>query len=100
MTKRLDDSISSLNAIDMLDIPIHFICRIPADISTLADVENDVIKYKGKTFNFLDIRAFVRSSSAMLSTVQMASILAELRDFVSQIDRPMTTKNGWNSIFD
>ncbi len=49
--KRLDDCIHSLHAVDMLNCPVHFICRTAVDIDKLNGVENGVLKYKGKTFN-------------------------------------------------
>jgi hypothetical protein len=96
--KRLDDCIQSLNSVNMLDKPVHFICRLNKDIATL-DTMNHSLTYKGKTFNFVDISTFIKSLVTLLNTEQMLDITNELASFVSDIQRPIKTKNGWNLLF-
>jgi hypothetical protein len=98
-SKRLDDCIQALNSLDMLNIPVHFICRLPTDISTLQGIENGILNYKGKVFNFVDICSFIHSLSSLLSATQITEILDELQSFVQQIDRSVKTKEGWKIIF-
>ncbi len=97
--KRLDDCIQSLSTVDLLDLPLHFICRLPADIDTLHGINDGILKYKGKTFNFLDIRFFIHSLSSLLKGTQIDEVMHELQAFVQKIDRPVKTKEGWISIF-
>jgi hypothetical protein len=97
--KRLDDCIQSLNSMGMLDKKISFICRMPDDISTLDNVTFGSLNYKGKTFDFVDIGSFITTISMLLSDKQIEAIMLKLTNFISKIDRPITTKNGWNKIF-
>ncbi len=97
--KRLDDCLQSLASLSMLDRPVNFICRLPNDISTLNDVENGFLNYKGKIFNFIDISSYILSLSSMLSEQQISEILGELGLFMEKIERPIKTRKGWNSIF-
>lgn len=97
--KRLDDSIQSLADTDSLEKPIIFICRLPDDINTLEGYQEGVLTYKGKSFNFVDISEFIRSTIALLSSLQIELLLSEIEEFVGSYLRPVKTKNGWNEIF-
>lgn len=97
--KRLDDCIQSLAAMDMLDQPVTFICRLPEDISSLTGVQDGALNYKNKIFNFINIRELVPSIVMFLSNNQCYEVLTELQNFMMQVDRPITTKNGWNTLF-
>lgn len=98
--KRLDDSLHALHEMNMLDSNIHFICRLPQDTSTLGELTAGTYNYKGKTFNFIDLRSFVLTLVAILTTEQLGSIIDELASFIAKIERPISTKSGWNNIFD
>lgn len=97
--KRLDDSINALNDMDMLSSNIHFICRLPEDTNTLDELVNGTYIYKGKRFNFIDMRSFMLSLVALLKTEQLKNIIDELTSFIEAVERPVTTKAGWNKIF-
>lgn len=97
--KRLDDSLNALHDMDMLHSNIHFICRLPQDTSKLGELTAGTYKYKGKAFNFIDLRSFVLTLVAMLTTEQLGDIIAELASFIENIERPISTKDGWNDIF-
>ena len=97
--KRLDDCIQSLDSVQMLDRQVSFICRIPNDISTLSGIENGALNYKGKFFNFVDISGFLLSITSLLSEQEVFEVMQDLQNFIEQIERPLTTKNGWNKIF-
>ncbi|MGE5023652.1 hypothetical protein AB8898_05680 [Yersinia enterocolitica] len=97
--KRLDDSIQSLVDTDSLDKPILFICRLPDDINTLNGYQNGVLTYKSKSFNFVDISEFIKSTIALLSLNEIEFLVADIEMFVSSYLRPIKTKNGWNEIF-
>lgn len=97
--KRLDDCIQSLSCLDMLNTPVHFICRLPTDINSLRGVEDGILNHKGKVFNFIDICSFIRSLSSLLSSTQITEFLDELQLFIKEIDRPLKTKEGWRIIF-
>jgi hypothetical protein len=97
--KRLDDCLQSLNAMKLTDRNINFICRMPDDISTLESAVNGTYLYKGKKFNFVDIYHFILSIIAMLKAEQINAIIEKLADFMQQVTRPISTKEGWNSIF-
>lgn len=96
--KRLDDCIDALRSLNGLDLPVTFICRIPEDVSDITLV-NDTLIYKGKTFDFIDIREFVISVSALLKPEQLAEVIVTLKNFVSDINISLRTKEGWNSVF-
>lgn len=69
--KRLDDCIDALRSLNSLDMPVTFICRIPEDTSELI-LSNGVLSYKGKIFDFIDIREFVISTSAFSNVRQFS----------------------------
>ena len=98
--KRINDSLHALNDMDMLDSNIHFICRLPQDTSSLGDLTAGTYNYKGKTFNFIDLRSFVLTLVAILTTEQLEAIMNELASFIESTERHISTKNGWNNIFD
>ncbi|WP_314420911.1 hypothetical protein [Pseudescherichia vulneris] len=97
--KRLDDSIQSLADTGCLEKAIIFICRLPDDIHTLNGYQEGVLTYKNKSFNFVDISGFIKSTVALLSSHQIEVLLSEIEGFVSSYLRPIKTKNGWNEIF-
>lgn len=97
--KRLDDSLHALNDVNMLDSNIHFICRLPEDTSALGKLMNGTYNYKGKLFNFIDLRSFILTLVALLTTEQLGTIIDELTSFIENIERPISTKDGWNSVF-
>lgn len=97
--KRLNDSLHALHDMNMVDSNIHFICRLPQDTSTLGELTEGTYNYKGKAFNFIDLRSFTLTLVAMLTTEQLGAIIDELASFIENIERPISTKNGWNSIF-
>lgn len=96
--KRVDDCIEALIALNNLTKPVTFICRIPEDVQSL-DLVNDSLTYKGKTFDFVDIREFVISISTILRPESLVEVVDELHKFVNEINVSMKTKDGWNSIF-
>lgn len=97
--KRLSDSLHALNDMGMLDSNIHFICRLPEDTSTLGELMDGTYNYKGKLFNFIDLKSFILTLVAILTTEQLESIISELTSFIENIERPISTKEGWNIIF-
>lgn len=97
--KRLDDSLHALNDMELLNSNIHFICRLPEDVSTLGTLVDGTYNYRGKQFNFIDLKSFILSLISLLKTEQLENIIGELTSFVESVDRPIETKNGWNSIF-
>ncbi|EKF9175826.1 hypothetical protein [Vibrio diazotrophicus] len=97
--KRLDDCLQSLNSLGMLDKNVHFICRIPEDTLSLTGYENGTFNYKGKNFNFIDLKAFILSLVSLLTTEQIKDVIEKLTSFIKAVDRPISTKDGWNSIF-
>lgn len=97
--KRLDDSIQSLANTNSLGKPIIFICRLPDNINTLSGHQEGVLTYKNKSFNFVDISNFIKSTIALLSPQQIELLLSEIEKFVDSYLRPVKTKNGWNEIF-
>ncbi len=95
--KRLDDCIDALSGLNMLDKPITFICRIPEDMTTYM-VDAATYQYKGKIFDFIDIRQFIFVISALLTQTQMQKFLQELQAFIADVNVSPKTKLGWNSI--
>ncbi|MDA7742492.1 hypothetical protein N8865_02640 [Francisellaceae bacterium] len=97
--KRLDDCIQSLHSVGELGTQITFICRIPDDILSLDNVKNNSFSYKGKIFDFVDIKSFIPSITALLSKEESENLLRQLKLFIVDINRPKKTKDGWNNIF-
>ncbi|ENV48799.1 hypothetical protein P255_02857 [Acinetobacter brisouii CIP 110357] len=101
--KRLSDSYDVLHALNHLDTPITFICRIPEDTQALKEIAN-LNKSSGfiknpHTFNFIDIQSFICSQITLLDAVQLEYLLAQLRTFINAYDRPINTRNIWNECF-
>lgn len=97
--KRLDDSLQALQAMEMLDKSVHFICRLPEDVSTLTEYQDGVCLYKGKSFNFVDLKQFILTIVTLLDTDAIERVTDKLVQFISQIERPVSTKEGWNTVF-
>ncbi len=100
--KRLHDSLDVLRQLDVLNIPITFLCRIPQDISSL-DIKklnrsNAFIK-SPHLFNFVDIESFIYSIFSLLDATQLQYIFDCLQNFIDTFDRPPSTKEAWNKIF-
>lgn len=98
--KRLNDSISALHNLNMLDVNIHFICHIPEDITSLKNIVEGTYNYNGKLFNFIDLKTFILTLASLLTSNQLQNIIDELALFVTNIKRPLSTKEGWNNIFE
>lgn len=97
--KRLDDCLQSLSSMGMLAHQVSFICRLPTDITELNEYQDGVLKYKGKTFNFIDINSFIKVSTVLLSDSQIQHLQHMLLAFVGHINRPIATKEGWSKVF-
>lgn len=97
--KRLDDCLQSLSSVSMLEHQVSFICRLPADVAELSEYKDGTLKYKGKTFNFVDIDGFIRSTTVLLSSSQIKKLQLSLVAFMAEINRPVATKSGWAEIF-
>ena len=98
--KRLDDCLESIVTMKLEAKPVRFICRIPDDVTGLELDENNEYNYKGKTFEFIDIKNFIESCVALLSESQLDQVMEKIRSFVTDVNRPVKTKEGWNSIFE
>lgn len=96
--KRLDDCLGTLQGLNVLDKPVTFICRIPEDTSAY-DLTNNTYLYKGKVFDFIDIRHFILVACMLLTETQIASLLKEIQTFVASVNISPKTKQGWNLIF-
>lgn len=96
--KRLDDCVDSLDAMNILDLPVQFICRLPQDVASLTGFSNNTANVHGKHFDFQDIKEFVKSLSSLLSQAQIRALLDEFSVFISDVERPISTKEGWNKI--
>lgn len=102
--KRLIDAIESIASLDLLSLPLTFICRVPEDIKGLNIPCRDcnistTYSYKGKRIDFVDISAFIRITCSIISESSMQEVVNKLAVFVGEIDRAVATKEGWNSIF-
>ncbi|WP_298611171.1 hypothetical protein [uncultured Thiothrix sp.] len=96
--KRLDDCIDALRGLGSLSKPVTFICRIPEDTAELA-LDGNTQQYKGKTFDFIDIREFIVVFSSLLAPANLVDFLGELQAFVTDINISTKTKQGWNKVF-
>ncbi|GLT15514.1 hypothetical protein [Vibrio algivorus] len=97
--KRLDDSLQALSAMNMSGKSVHFICRLPEDVATLNGYHDGVCSYKGKTFNFVDLKQFILTIVSLLDNDAIERVTSKLVQFITHIDRPISTKEGWNLIF-
>ena len=60
--KRLDDCLETLKGFPYLpNLPVTFICRYPEDVASIPqfDITKNYFIYKNKSFDFLDLSAFV-----------------------------------------
>lgn len=101
--KRLEDAVAHIKNLGLIENPLTFICRLPQDVAGLDSivVEKNCASYsfKGKNVDFCDIASFIVSLSAAISDDAMQGMIEDLANFVKQIERPIATKNGWNSLF-
>jgi hypothetical protein len=96
--KRLNDCFDSLAAMNILHLPVQFICRLPIDVYGIRPLINGGKTSQGKIFEFSDIYEFVRSLCAILSLYQIEKIIVDIQLFMEEINRPVKTKEGWNTI--
>lgn len=98
--KRLDDCIDALKNLDNIkNNEVSFICRMPIDIKELNLSENqNTLLYKGYWFNFIDIASFIYICLSLMESDQIKVFFLEMDDFLQDVNRPMKTKEGWNSI--
>lgn len=97
--KRLDDCIHALHQVKMINKPVTFICRLPEDVRELDLTETNNFSYKGKSFDFVDISAFIKISTSLLTSEQISQYIGEMSVFIQDVNRPIKTKHGWNDIF-
>lgn len=102
--KRLEDAVAHVYNLGLIENPLTFICRLPEDVASLdliAEEKNSAtLNFKGKLVDFCDLSSFIVSLSAAISNDAMEGMVENLAKFVKQIERPIATKNGWNSIFE
>lgn len=102
--KRLEDAVSHVYHLGLIENPLTFICRLPEDVANLDSIavekNSATYNFKGKQIDFCDISSFIISLSAAISDDAMQGMIDNLANFVKQIERPVATKNGWNSIFE
>lgn len=96
--KRLDDCVDALRSLDSLSKPVIFICRIPEDTKDIR-LNEGALSYKGKVFDFIDIREFIISAASLLRPEHLQEVIKDLEEFVSDVNVSRKTKKGWNSIF-
>jgi len=97
--KRLDDCLDSLSAMNILDKPVTFICRVPIDSEDIFPKGEGVGNYKGKDFYILDICNFIKVTLGLLTQKKIGAFMDEMVDHVQNINRPVATKKGWSEIF-
>ena len=97
--KRLDDCLDALDKAELMEQPVTFICRIPLDTDLLGLNKTGVYDFKGKPLYFIDISEFINSILALLSQEQIKEFMVELASFVEDVNRPISTKEGWSKIF-
>lgn len=97
--KRLDDCLDALQKLDILNIPVTFICRVPVDTKgVLADTEG-LSEYKGKPIYVVDISNFITVTLSLLTQDQIDRYMQGLVEFLQSVNRPVATKEGWKKIF-
>ena len=96
--KRLDDNLSSLRSTGHLDKTVTFICRLPEDVSEL-EIKGGNYSYKGKCYDFVDYQSFCTTLFALLSDIELRSVVQSVREAVQDKNVPMETKAGWNKFF-
>jgi len=96
--KRLDDCFDNLSAMNVLNIPTYFICRLPENVSGIELSADNNIVVQNKNFGFIDIGELVRSLVVFLSEGQIILLLSDIESFMTETARQIKTKNGWNSI--
>ncbi len=99
--KRLDDCIDSLNKIGNIQKKeVIFICRMPTDVKELKLNSNvNALFHKGYWFNFIDINYFIQICITLLDDQQIDTFFSEMKVFISDRNRPLKTKEGWNELF-
>jgi len=97
--KRLDDNIDSLDKLGILgENNVVYICRVSEDTQELGMKASGKFSYRNVPFDFLDIREFIRSNFAIMTQEQIKEFMESMTDFIGDVNRKQTTKQGWNSI--
>lgn len=101
--KRIRDALQNIAFQNHLSVPLTFICRIPEDVKELSldelSGDSGTLVYNNKRIDFIDIKSFIVSVCSMLPDDKIQNIFSDLRVFMTAIDRPLKTKNGWNRLF-
>ncbi|MDX1455475.1 MAG: hypothetical protein R3217_08480 [Gammaproteobacteria bacterium] len=97
--KRLTDSVEALFAMNLKDLPLTFVCRIPEDTRSLELDESGSIEISGKQVDFVDFGSFIRSQLSVLSRSASEALTVRLSEFVNDHNRKEKTRQGWNEIF-
>ena len=95
---RLSAAVDSFAKLELPNMPIIFICRLPEDAVSLG-LEGGKREHKGVTFQFLDIAEFIVSSFVLLVAKKRMAVLERISDFVADPSRRIKTKQGWAKEF-
>ena len=97
-TKRIDDCVGSLEALDLTGGIVTFICRLPQDTVGLG-TENQTLIHRGTAFQFLDMRTFILQIFCALKPEQQERVIHVTDAFVKETNRKVQTKEGWAKLF-
>ena len=95
---RLDAAVDSFAQLELPNMPITFVCRLPDDVASL-ELENGTIIVRGVTFQFVDISEFVIAIFILLNARKQGEVLSCVANFISDPARKIRTKQGWSKAF-
>lgn len=97
--KRLEDIIESTRSINVDSAPLTFICRIPEDTSSLVEMKDHSLNYKGFQIEFIDFAKFIETLFSLIDRNGAQSIHQSMSSFVELVTTSPKTKAAWNQIF-
>lgn len=91
---RLAAAVDSFAKLNLPNTVITFICRMPNDVASL-DLKEDAMVFRGVTFQFIDIMAFIVSLFIILTSAKQKAVIERVAEFIADPSRRVKTKQGW-----
>jgi len=97
---RLKDCSQNIKEQNLADKVVTFVCRTPDDLKYL-DFENEnAVIFFDVRYEFVDITNYFKYTLLGMTDSDFQDFLNKIKDFIEDYNRPMKTKQLWNSLID